>query len=450
MTTVGFGVNYMLRVNLSIAVVEMTRGNNTNQKDTRFNWDSVQKNEILGIFLLGYVTTLLWGGRLAEIYGTRLVFGNGMLWASLATIIFPWICKIHFYAALVLRLITGAVLGVTFPSILPIAVNWIPPLDRSKFTSNMMAQSLGVAITLPLCGFILSHFGWEGVFYATGLVGVLWSLLWFYSVYDSPQEHPRISVKEKRDIEQAKKLQDESTQRKPRKVPWRSIFTSIPVWCVFIVQISNSLYHFTFSNVLPTYMNDVLHFDLEQNGLLSSLPYIGQYAFAVLCCCLADKMRKSKKISTGNTRKIFIAVSMYLPSALMLVLGYYKCNPYVAVVLITLMHSFKGAVPAGYISNIMDLAPNYSGTIFGVSLMMGSFTGWLGTKMVGLLTKEASNFETWRTVFLIIALVNCTGTVFYMFFGSGDVQPWNDHTCKRVVEETELETLSDQKNGNVA
>lgn len=49
------------------------------------------------------------------------------------------------------------------------AAVWIKPMDRSKFVANMMASSLGAAVAMPICGFLISYSGWESVFYVTGI-----------------------------------------------------------------------------------------------------------------------------------------------------------------------------------------------------------------------------------------------------------------------------------------
>lgn len=45
---------------------------------------------------------------------------------------------------------------------------WIPPVDRSKFMSNMMASSLGAAAAMPICGFLIEYINWQSAFYFTG------------------------------------------------------------------------------------------------------------------------------------------------------------------------------------------------------------------------------------------------------------------------------------------
>jgi len=63
------------------------------------------------------------------------------------------------------------------------------------------ASTLGAAITLPICGILISAWGWESAFYITGLVGLAWSTLWFNLVFETPADHPRISEYERHYIE---------------------------------------------------------------------------------------------------------------------------------------------------------------------------------------------------------------------------------------------------------
>jgi ACS family sodium-dependent inorganic phosphate cotransporter len=56
---------------------------------------------------------------------------------------------------------------------------------------------------MPVCGFLIASLGWESVFYVTGVVGLAWSVVWFFVVFDSPAQHPRISQEERRYIESA-------------------------------------------------------------------------------------------------------------------------------------------------------------------------------------------------------------------------------------------------------
>ena len=66
-----------------------------------------QKNFILGSFFWGYICTELPGGRLAEIIGTRRVFGYAMLLSSILTIITPWAADLGYIPVIILRVLLG-------------------------------------------------------------------------------------------------------------------------------------------------------------------------------------------------------------------------------------------------------------------------------------------------------------------------------------------------------
>lgn len=139
-----------------------------NDASQRFSWTEGQKQLILGSFFWGYILTELPGGRLAELIGGHRVFGHSMLWSSVVTLIIPFAANLGVTAMVISRVVLGFLLGASWPAIHPMTAVWIPPMDRSKFISNMMASALGAAVTMPICGYLISWFGWQSVFYATG------------------------------------------------------------------------------------------------------------------------------------------------------------------------------------------------------------------------------------------------------------------------------------------
>ncbi|XP_066259673.1 sialin [Euwallacea similis] len=460
MVIVGFMFNYMLRVNISIAIVEMTEnstrvenGTITNLSksridETHFNWTSRESNAILGSFFWGYVLTELPGGRMAEIVGARKIFGGGMLMASILTILTPFAAYLNYYVLLILRAALGFFLGATWPAIPPMASKWIPPMERSKFTAHMMASSLGAALTMPVCGYLISTVGWASVFYVTGVIGVVWSVLWFYLIYDSPAQHPRISAEERKEIETKIAEGEGGKAVKPSYVPWKQIFLSAPVWAIVITHACSVFGYFTVINQLPTYMKDILHFDIKANGLWSSLPYLGKYIMAVIASYTADKLRQSGKLTTTATRKIFTAFALLTPGCLMVLQALWGMNAILSVTVFTLSLFFNGAVTAGYLANGLDIAPNFSGTVFGLANTLSSFGGWLSTTIVGFLTSKESVFDTWKYVFWILVFTYTFGAFFYLIFGTGNLQRWNnsDENDGREKELQPLKTKSDNSN----
>nr|CAD7576467.1 unnamed protein product [Timema californicum] len=136
------------------------------------------------------------------------------------------------------------------------------------------ASSLGAAITMPVCGYLIASLGWESVFYVTGVVGLLWSIAWFLVVFDSPAQHPRISNKERMFIENA--IGSTTSHGKAHQVPWRQIVTSLPVWAIIITHGASVFGYFTVINQLPTYMKYILDFNIKEDfdGALEFFIYL--------------------------------------------------------------------------------------------------------------------------------------------------------------------------------
>lgn len=123
--------------------------------------------------------------------------------------------------------------------------------------------NFGTIISLPLSGWLCSlEFmgGWPLCFYLFGFLGFIWFFFWMYLVYDNPQVHPRICPQEKAFILASIGPQDEDDKR---SIPWRSLATCVPLWAILITQCGQSWAFYTQLTELPTYMAQVLHFDIQ-------------------------------------------------------------------------------------------------------------------------------------------------------------------------------------------
>lgn len=76
------------------------------------------------------------------------------------------------------------------------------------------------------------------------------------------------------------------------------------------------------------------------------------------------------------------------PGFLMIIQVYMGENRSWAVGIFTLSLFLNGAVTAGYLGNGLDIAPNFSGTIFGMANTLSSFGGFVSAYMVGVLTND--------------------------------------------------------------
>ena len=83
---------------------------------------------------------------------------------------------------------------------------------------------------------------------------------------------------------------------------------------------------------------------------------------------------------------MFIA---FLPGIIFsLLCGYFGVTALRAVALLTLTVGFQGFATAGYFVNHLDIAPQYSGVLMGISSTIGNTPGFIATLVTKALTPE--------------------------------------------------------------
>lgn len=127
-----------MRVNLSVAIVYMVNNtaidNSTHyDHDGPFTWSEYEQGVILGMFFYGYVLTQLPGGRLAELFGGKWLYGVGVLVTSVFTLLTPMAAHTSLYLLYAVRIIEGLGEGVTFPAMVAMLARWSAPQERSRY-----------------------------------------------------------------------------------------------------------------------------------------------------------------------------------------------------------------------------------------------------------------------------------------------------------------------------
>lgn len=82
----------------------------------------------------------------------------------------------------------------------------------------------------------------------------------------------------------------------------------MPLWALVAAQIGHDWGFFTMVTNLPTYMADILQYDITANGYLSSAPYVAMWAVSMLSAWLCDYLIDKNKISVTFARKFFTSV----------------------------------------------------------------------------------------------------------------------------------------------
>ncbi|KAK9881230.1 hypothetical protein WA026_015344 [Henosepilachna vigintioctopunctata] len=285
---------------------------------------------------------------------------------------------------------------------------------------------------LPACihGTVVSNLGggylihvteyWSSVFYLFGGLGLLWFIIFVLICYSSPDVHPFISDDEKSFLKQ--EIDNVSATRPP--IPWGAIATSLPVWALIFAQIGHDWGFYTMVTDLPTYFRDVLKFNIAENGVWSSIPYVFMWLISLTSGYICDLCVIKGYMSVTFSRKFFTAVAKVGPAFFIIGASYSGCNRIAAICMFTIGMGFMGTYYCGMKVNGLDLCPNFAGTLMGVVNGIGAITGILSPYVAGAVTKNHTLLE-WRTVFWITFGNFMVTNIIYILFGSAEEQWWN-------------------------
>ncbi|XP_014215960.1 putative inorganic phosphate cotransporter [Copidosoma floridanum] len=409
-----------------------------------YEWSEYEQGVILSSFYWGYTLTQIPGGMIAERFGGKYTLGLGILVTGALTTLSPLAVHLGGSRALILlRLVSGLTCGVMFPAANVMLSHWIPVEERSMAGSLVFAGApLGTVFASALSGLILerSSLGWPGVFYFFGGFGILWFLLFVILCYDSPDEHPFISDAE------AKFLHDRLSQHKHREVPvvpWGRILRSKAVWALSAASIGNGWGFLTLVSDLNKYMSSVMKFSIRDNGYLSALPYLFMWLGSLITSWLSDWLVATNRATTTKVRKFGTTVASVGPAVFLIGASYAGCDRVAVVTAITAAMFLLGSSLPSVKVNVLDLTPNYAGSLMALTNCMASATGILTPYVVGLLTPNQTLAE-WRVVFWIVAGVLLGTNVVFVLWASGEVQEWNNPEFLRKDKRGEGEVSKEE------
>lgn len=288
---------------------------------------------------------------------------------------------------------------------------------------------------MPFSGLLASALDWSAVFYVQGGLSLIWYILWLFFVYDSPAVHPRISASEKKYIQESL-----GTVVKTKKdpVPWKSVWTSLPVWAIIVAHTCSNWGWYMLLVKLPTYMRYILKFDIKSNAGISAVPFLCMWIFTMLLANILDALRGRKIINTTFARKFATSVACLPPAICLIGVTYVGCNTDLAVALLTLGTMFVGGMYSGFLSNHIDIAPQFAGTLMGITNTFATIPGIVVPSFVGYMTHGNQTVEAWRTIFFITLGIFSFEWIFYCIFASGEEQSWAKPKSRTDPEEQKL------------
>lgn len=394
-------------------------------KNPVYSWSLDIQGLILSSIFCGMVVVQIPVGYITGRYPMKRIIGSSLLFSSVLSLLIPPAAQVGAALIIVCRVLQGIAQGTVSTGQHEVWVKWAPPLERGRLTSMTLSGFvMGPFIVLLVSGFICDLLGWPMVFYIFGIAGCLLSLSWFLLFYDDPKDHPYMSSREK-DYIVSSLIQQVSSGR--QSLPIKAMLKSLPVWAIIVNSLS-----FIWSNTLlvtytPTFISSVLHVNVRENGLLSSLPYLFAYICGIVAGQMSDFFLSRKIFSIVTIRKLFTTLGTLCPVIFTMCLLYLSFNFYSTVIFLTLANSTLSFSFSGQLINALDIAPRYYGFLKAVAALIGMFGGLISSSIAGLILSQDPEYA-WHKIFFLMAGINVASLTFYLLFAKGEIQDWAKET----------------------
>lgn len=359
--------------------------------EVEFNWTETDFARIVMAFTAAYAVGLLSFGWFIDRVGTKVGYSITIVFWSIAGMLHA-VARSAFGFG-VARVGLGLGEAGNYPAAVKTVAEWFPNKERALATGLFNAgTSVGVVVALLLVPWILSHYGWQEVFWITGALGFVWLIFWLI-FYDVPAQQKRLSSEEYAYIIAGQEAEEKGTGEKAQ-VNWAKLFTFPQTWAYITGKgLIDPIYWF-FLFWLPSYFASTFNLDLKKFSLELMIIYTATTIGSISGGWFSSQLIKRGWEVIRARKAVLLAFAVLELS----VIGIqFAGNVWVAVALI----SFAVALHQAWATNVFtlpsDMFPKQAvSSVVGIGGMAGAVGGILFPILIGSLLdtyKAAGNLE---------------------------------------------------------
>ncbi|MEO8470758.1 MAG: MFS transporter [Chryseolinea sp.] len=367
--------------------------------EKEFEWTETDFARIVMAFTAAYAVGLLISGGLIDRIGTKLGYTITVIVWSIAGMLHALARGAFGFG--VARVGLGLGEAGNFPAAVKSVAEWFPDKERALATGLFNAgTSVGVVLALLMVPMILTHYGWQEVFWITGALGFVWLFFWVI-YYEVPSRQRRLSKEELHYITSGQLTQDVKQTNKPIK--WQRLFTYRQTWAYITGKgLIDPIYWF-FLFWLPSYFAANFSLDLKKPSLqlmtiyaATTIGSIGGGYFSSWLVRRGWPVLKARKFS----------LLVFALMEVSIILAQFADSAWVAVGLISLAVAVHQAWAANVFTMASDMFPTEAvSSVVGIGGMAGALGGILFPMLVGDL------LDTYKAAGNVVAGYNVLFTI---------------------------------------
>jgi sugar phosphate permease len=270
---------------------------------------------ILSAFFIGYAGCQIPGGWLADKFGARRVITGALAVWSLFTALTGVVGNIT--QMLFVRFVFGAGEGVFPGPVWKIVGGWFSKKDRGTANSCVLTSTtLGPALTPLMVAPLIATYGWRGVFYVLGGLGVLCVLISWRYIVDKPEQYPGITPEEVKRIKDERAADEAASANLETSIAPKASFFELMkeprIWVLFFGVFFLTVPIWGYMTWLPTYLVKVRGFTLAKMSIAASIPFFVATVGMLLSGWMSDKFFRGKRRYLVIVAELLGALCLYL------------------------------------------------------------------------------------------------------------------------------------------
>jgi MFS family permease len=337
----------------------------------------------------------------------------------------------NFISLYVIRFLFGAGEAGCFPNLTKAFSAWLPNSERTRAQAIMwMGARWGGAFTPLLVVAVMAFMSWRWAFLVFALLGVLWTIVFYWWFRDNPGNHKSVNRAEL-DL-----LKDNAQNVSGHgDVPWRELVTRPTMWFLWAQYFCLSYGWYFYVTWLPTYLKDERGMEIKSNAVMNWLArhlegtFSADMSLKILAAALAGipllfggfgslvaGVISSRWLARGGNvvvvRRCFAMIG-FTGAATLLMTSFYLKDPLLAMLSMGMASFCNDLTMPGSWTTCMDVGGKFAGTVSGSMNMMGNFGGMAGPLVVGYVL--AWTGRDWQLCFLISSIIYALGAICWMF-----------------------------------
>lgn len=365
--------------------------------EKEIGWSEIDYGYIVTAFQAAYAIGLLVVGRTIDKVGTKIGYAIALTGWSFAAMGHALAKSVIGFGTA--RFSLGLFEAGNFPAAIKTVAEWFPKKERALATGIFNAGSNVGAVIAPLAvPWIALTLGWQEAFIFTGLIGLLWLLLWYW-FYEKPEKHKKLSKAELEYIQS-------DPPDTPVKIPWISLIKYKQTWAFAIAKFLTDPIWWFYLYWVPKFLNSNYGITLDKIGPPLIVIYVMADVGSIGGGWLSSFfIKRGWTINRGRKLAMLICAIAVVP----IILASQVSGVWESVALLSLATAAHQGWSANLFTSASDMFPRKAvASVVG----FGGMTGAIG----GMLIATAAGFILQITGHYLFLFIIC-GSVYLIAFG---------------------------------